>query len=262
MRGIWHLQAPVTTPSPLAGEGGSFHRHGGGVGSHSSCSGAELLSVAPLEMPPHPDHRAAMIRPLPASGERSTCGAMILERGKRLAEAVPSPHLSPLAGRGRIASAIRVRGRLGKGSRDHLQNTADIAQDVVIPEPQDAVVARAQPLVADQVFRTIGVLPAIDFDDQSAVTADKIDRVRPDRLLTNKFVAEHAARPQLLPQKALGRGRVSSQIARPLSARLICLPHAKAPPRPARVAGRPLPASEERCKTKAFSSFRQHRAFA
>jgi hypothetical protein len=48
-------------------------------------------------------------------------------------------YLSPLAGRGRIALAIRVRGRSLKGDEDGFKDAICISKDIVIPKAQHSM---------------------------------------------------------------------------------------------------------------------------
>ena len=88
-------------------------------------------------------------------------------------------HLSPRAGRGRIALAIRVRGRLLERSRNCFQNARHIAEHVVVPEPQNSVVAIDKPFVANHVARIVRVLTSVHLNNETAFTTDQINRVRP-----------------------------------------------------------------------------------
>ena len=155
-------------------------------------------------------------------------------------------HLSPPAGRGRIALAIRVRGRLRERGRNCFENTSHIAQHVVVPEPQNTVVVIDKPFVANGIARAVGVLPSIYLNNQTAFSADKVDRVRADRFLTNKFIAVETARPQPAPHCFLGFGCVLAQASGALRFDLISSSQADTPPHPDCFAIRPLPASGER----------------
>ena len=44
-----------------------------------------------------------------------------------------------------------------------------------------------EPLIANGVASTLGVLAAIDLDDKPFLPTDKIDDIRPNRLLTHEF---------------------------------------------------------------------------
>jgi hypothetical protein len=61
----------------------------------------------------------------------------------------------------------------------------------------------SQPFVSDLISRTISVLTAIGFHDKAALTADEINRIRPDRLLPNEFESIQPARAKLIPECAL-----------------------------------------------------------
>ncbi len=180
------------------------------------------------ETPPHPDHRFATIRPLPARGERCSVRAEMSKQTSRR-----HPNLSPPAGRGRIASAIRVRGRLRECGGEAFQNTFDIAKDVVIPKSDDTVVVCAQPAVADHISLTVRVLSAVDLNNQAALPAQKVHRVGADRLLPHELEAEQGSRPQSLPQLILSIGCASSQSPGSSCLLLSRLTHVETPPHPA-----------------------------
>jgi hypothetical protein len=155
-------------------------------------------------------------------------------------------HLSPPAGRGRIALAIRVRGSLSKRGRDGFKHTRHVAENVVVPKSQDAVIVISKPSVANGIARAVGMLPSIYLNNQTAFSADKVDRVRADRFLTNKFMAVETARPQPAPHCFLGFGCVLAQASGALRFDLISSSQADTPPHPDCFAIRPLPAGGER----------------
>jgi hypothetical protein len=155
-------------------------------------------------------------------------------------------NLSPRAGRGRIALAIRVRGRLLKRSRDCFKNPGHIAEDVVVPEPQNSIVITDKPFVANHVTRIACVLASIHLNNETTFTADEIDRVRADRFLPNEFVAIEPARAESMPQSCLRVGGVTSQPPGAVGLDLISFPHVETPPHPDCFAIRPLPARGER----------------
>ena len=99
------------------------------------------------------------------------------------------PNLSPRAGRGRIALAIRVRGSLRKRARNHFKHTRHIAENVIVPEPQHTVIAIREPFVANRVAGVIGMLSPIDFDDEATFSANEINNIGAYRLLTDEFMA-------------------------------------------------------------------------
>jgi hypothetical protein len=88
-----------------------------------------------------------------------------------------------------------VRGRRRRRScKDCVPNTFDISKYFVIPEAQDAVAMFNEPLIADGVASVLGVLAAIDLDDEPFLSTNKIDDITPNWLLTHKF--ESAERPR------------------------------------------------------------------
>ena len=155
-------------------------------------------------------------------------------------------HLSPPAGRGRIALAIRVRGSLPKRGRNRFKNARQVAQDAVVPEPQDTIVMIDKPFVADQIARVFGVLASVNLDNEAAITADEVDRVRTDRILLNEFMSIEPARPQPIPKGRFSHCCGLSQAPGSFRLHIVGSAHAATPPHPAGFARRPLPARGER----------------
>jgi hypothetical protein len=154
--------------------------------------------------------------------------------------------LSPLAGRGRIALAIRVRGALRKRGRDGFKNARHISQHVVVPEAQNSVIMIDMPFVADRIARAVNMLPAVHLHNKTTFAANQIDRVWTDRLLPNEFISIEASRSESMPKGCLSVCGGSSQAPRLPSFDLIGLSQAETPPHPDCFAIRPLPASGER----------------
>lgn len=154
-------------------------------------------------------------------------------------------HLSPPAGRGRIASAIQVRGSFRKGGSDCLKNAGQIARDVIIPKAQDAVIAIGEPFIPNGVALAVSMLATVDFHDQAPVATDEVDRVGSDRLLSNEFVSIEPSSAKAIPKRPLRIRQVAAQSSRPPGLDFISTAHADAPPHPSRSrrARRPLPAS-------------------
>jgi hypothetical protein len=155
-------------------------------------------------------------------------------------------HLSPRAGRGRIALAIRVRGSLRERGRDGFKYARHVAQHVVIPEAQNTVVVVDEPLVPDHVARIIGVLASIELNNETTFAANQIDRVWTDWLLPDELVDIEAARPEPVPQSFLRFRCGPSQASSALGFDLISSSQADTPPHPDCFAIRPLPARGER----------------
>ena len=168
-------------------------------------------------------------------------------------------NLAPRAGRGRIALAIRVRGSLSERARNRFKNARHVAKYVVVPKSQDTVVAISEPFIANGIARIFRMLPAVDLDNQAAFTADEIDDVGTNRLLTNKFMTVKTARPQPTPKRILRFSRSAPQTSGALSFDLISSSQSDAHPHPdctgrcLRIAEaiRPLPASGARSAHRA-----------
>ena len=158
----------------------------------------------------------------------------------------PSAHLSPLAGRGRIALAIRVRGSLSERSIDSFKNARQISQHVIVPKPQDSVVVVGEPFIANSVTLAVGVLSAIDFHNQAAFATDKIYGKGPDWLLSDELVTIQPTRAKMVPEHPFRLCRSASQTPRSPSLGFSSTSHAETPPHPSSFARRPLPASGER----------------
>jgi hypothetical protein len=199
-----------------------------------------IAGTPDVATPPHPDHRHAIIRPLPARRAR--------HEGKPPALF----HLSPRAGRGRIALAIRVRGRLRKCGHDRFKDARHVAQHVVVPKSQDAVVVIDKPFVANRIAPIIRVLTTINFNDETEFTANQIHRIRTDRLLPNELVAIEPSRPKSIPQRGFCVGGSFMQSSGAPGFDLISLSHAEAPPHPdhRQAMIRPLPARGERLTSR------------
>ena len=155
-------------------------------------------------------------------------------------------HLSPPAGRGRIALAIRVRGSLRKRGGNRFKHARHVAQHVVVPESQDTVVMIDKPFVANHVVRIVCVLPSVHLNHQTKLTANKVDRIRTDRLLSDEFVPVQRTRSKASPQSGLCVRSGPAQTPGTPGFDLIGSAHAATPPHPDCFAIRPLPARGER----------------
>ena len=157
-----------------------------------------------------------------------------------------SLRLSPLAGRGRSASAIRVRGSLREGGGNRFENASQSARDVVVPKSQDLVVVVGEPFISDGVASVVRVLPAVYFHNQTAFPADEVNGVRSDRFLSDELISTEPSRTKAIPEHPFHIRRGAAQSSRAVGLGLIGTAHAEAPPHPSRFARRPLPASGER----------------
>ena len=154
--------------------------------------------------------------------------------------------LAPLAGRGRIASAIRVRGSLREGSGNRFKDARQIAQHFIIPKSKHSIIVIDEPFVANCVARIVRMLPSINLDDKATFPADKVHCVGTDRLLSDELMSVQPPGAQPKP-KTIFRVRGSlPQTPGPSCLFLISRTHVEAPPHPDCFAIRPLPASGER----------------
>ena len=71
-----------------------------------------------------------------------------------------------------------------RSGHDHFQHTAAVAQHVVIPKTKNPVALRLEPSIAINVARILGVLSAIDFDDDAPLVADEVDDEAADQRLS------------------------------------------------------------------------------
>jgi hypothetical protein len=86
-----------------------------------------------------------------------------------------------------------------------LPDAVHVAQYLVVPETENAVPLAAHEIVAPRIVRAcVGVLPAIDFDDEHRFQADKVGDVGTDADLAPEFVAVELAETKVLPELTLG----------------------------------------------------------
>jgi hypothetical protein len=63
-----------------------------------------------------------------------------------------------------------------------------------------------QPIITLAVRYIVGMLSAINLDDKAPATTDKVDRIRPDRLLPDEFEAVQRAIAEMIPNTVFGFG--------------------------------------------------------
>ena len=74
-------------------------------------------------------------------------------------------------------------------ARYRLENTLDIGHDIVIPDTQNSIVVLTQPTITRSIGKAVRVLAAVNFDNQTFFSADEIDDVAANSVLSNEFVA-------------------------------------------------------------------------
>lgn len=75
------------------------------------------------------------------------------------------------------------------GSHDHFQHTVAIAQHIGIPEAENSITLRFQPLITLSITRVLRVLSAVDLNDQAHVVANKVDDEATDWCLASEAQA-------------------------------------------------------------------------
>ena len=83
-----------------------------------------------------------------------------------------------------------------------------IAQDVRIPESEDAIAFHVEPRFAHRVMsrlRAVGVMAAVEFDDEPRFETDEVRVIGTERMLSPEVPAVVAFQPQMPPQRTLGR---------------------------------------------------------
>jgi hypothetical protein len=138
--------------------------------------------------------------------------------------AAPSP-------RARGEGGVRGR-RRRRCCEDCVPNAFDISQHFVIPETQDAVAMRDEPLIAHGVASALRVLATVDLDDEPLLSTDKIHDIRTDRLLTHEFESVERPGAKVSPKLSFGAGRIFPQLTGQTRLRYVCTTHAARPPHP------------------------------
>jgi hypothetical protein len=145
---------------------------------------------------------------------------------------VSALHLAPPAGRGRIASAIRVRGRLRKGSGDRFEDTGHVTQHIVVPKSHDAIVVIDKPFVSNRIAPAVRVLATINFNDETKLAANEVDRIGTDRLLPNELEAIEPPRAKSIPHRSFSVSGSFAQASGAPGFDLISFAHGETPPHP------------------------------
>lgn len=101
---------------------------------------------------------------------------------------------------------------LSQHGGDYLNNRLRFLKDLIIPEPQDSESGGFKLACSFLVCGDgIGVLPAVQFDDQFRFQRHEIEHEAGEGMLPAEFGAQLTA-AQVSPQQALGVGRVIAQV--------------------------------------------------
>jgi hypothetical protein len=97
---------------------------------------------------------------------------------------------------------------------DRRKNAGHILDDVVIPESQDTITRRGKIGSPVLIGSAIGMLPAIQFDNNPELMAGEVSEVRTDCRLTPKMMLLERRLSQMLPELLFSFGHVTPQSSR------------------------------------------------
>jgi hypothetical protein len=101
--------------------------------------------------------------------------------------------------------------------QDHVTDTFQVLEDVIIPEPHHREPLAAQERLATGVGSRFVVLAAIDFDQQMPLQAGEVDDVRAERMLAPEPATGELPATQALPQLLFGITHVAPELAREIA---------------------------------------------
>jgi hypothetical protein len=122
--------------------------------------------------------------------------------------ALPSPRLrwGGLGGWGDFAKIHSVA--------DDFNHALDIPEHLVIPEAKHAVAVRLKIPCQLLIGRAVGMLAAIDLDDNPRLVTGKVREIRTNRRLPAKVGPAWRNPAQILPKLFFGIGRIATKSAR------------------------------------------------
>ncbi len=84
---------------------------------------------------------------------------------------------------------------------NHFQNRFQFTENLIVPEPEDAVALLMQESAASFILRLLfRMLPTVQFDHQPVLKTNEVDDERPDRLLPPEFAARKLSVTQPAPE--------------------------------------------------------------
>jgi error-prone DNA polymerase len=146
----------------------------------------------------------------PLEGEVGDATATILDRQRSPPPGNQSVADFPLQGGGKRGENLLAFRQRAQRLTQNQQDSFHIPQHVVVPESEDAVAPRLEPGAANSTV--IGMLPAIDLDDQRSLRTEEIDDIGTDRLLPAQAESVDLLSPHLEPQSRLGIGEIGAQM--------------------------------------------------
>jgi hypothetical protein len=105
-----------------------------------------------------------------------------------------------------------VRGSVEFGFQK-FKDAIEAIQNLVVPDPNDPVSQRAQKGIPFAIRRIVGVLSAINLDDEAPIATNEIGVIWADRLLSHEFAAAELSISKPPPQQQLGAGSASPKRA-------------------------------------------------
>jgi len=103
----------------------------------------------------------------------------------------------------------------GTSIMNHCNNTINIGENFVVPEPKNAEPLPFQPIVANSIFLDVdSVLATIHFDNNPLFKTDEVDNILPDDLLALEFKPGKPLCPEVSPQLSFCFSGVFSQYSR------------------------------------------------
>ncbi len=101
-----------------------------------------------------------------------------------------------------------------KEALNDVEDAFGIGKDVVVPEPDHAIPMLPQPRSAVLIgARLIGVLAAVELNDQQRFHSSEIRDVRPDRHLAAKLDAVELSIAEMLPKLLFRFSRLLPQLS-------------------------------------------------
>jgi hypothetical protein len=124
-----------------------------------------------------------------------------------------------------------VRG-LSQLGLEHLHDALDIAEYVVVPDPDDAIAEPVEVSIPFAVSVAIRVLSAIHFNDKPPLAACEIGVIRADRILADEFETGELSVAEVTPEQCLSARVPAPQRSRPLGRRWVRSAHRTQRPYP------------------------------
>ena len=113
----------------------------------------------------------------------------------------------------RFCLSLLCRGS-GEKLIDFTKHLISVRKHLIVPESKHSIAARIQERRPKCIFaRLIGVLAAIEFDNQAPFDRTEVGEVGTDRMLTPEFDLSHPAAAQVAPEDSLGVGLFAAQTA-------------------------------------------------